>query len=340
MTTRNPLLPVLAGLTVVGTGLAQPRSQTVMDATPVKLPGVETTLSVDAQPSLSVDKPGAERRLAAVNIGSGDWSWAKSIRLQGSVSGTIGTARLAVLAWSGESCWYRLGTPLRVGPEAAYGVSLEALKPAAFNADPAAAVDWKKVDQIWLGVVLDGPAKATLTVAPPEITAEPLRPTAPLTVPLAAAAKWNMGKDPAVQHKAAVVNEGPDGAPALRLDVTYPEARHLYSMLSGPIEGEDLGSYRTLRIRYRATLPKGPNLLFSLQEPGGGQYIIDPPPAQTTEWKTLDIAIADLKLAGWTKDADGKLSMDQGVSLQIGCHGTANPPGAGSIWIAEVCLVP
>jgi len=340
MTNRTPIIAAAAAsLLAVGCALAQPRTETVMDATPVPLPGVETTISLDGRPSLSVEKTGPERRLAAVNLGSANWSWARSLRLRGKLSGTVGAARLAVVVWSGENCWYRLGTALTVGDEALYGVPLDGLKPTAFTADPKAAVDWAKVDQVWLGVVLDGPAKATLEVEPPEVSSEILRPTAPVTVPLADAVKWGMGKDEAVRHTVALVNEGPDGTPALRIDLNYPEARHLYSLLAGPIVAEDLSGYRALRIRYKATLPKGPTLLFCLGESGGGQFIAEgATPSET--WKTLEVPLTDLKLAGWTKDADGKLSLDNGVTLQIGCHGTANPPGAGTIWVAEASLVP
>ena len=340
MTKRNPLLTLAAGLLAAGLACGQTRTETITDATPLDLPGVKATLRLDGQAITDIDKPGPERRLAAANLGPADLSWAKSIRMGATASGTFTSARLAVLAWSGESCWYRLGTPFKPGVATTYGVSLEGLKPAAFNADEKAPLDWKKVDQVWLGVVLDGPAKASLALEVPEITTEPLRPTTPLTVPLAEMVKWNVSKDAGAQHKAAVVNEGPDGSPAVRLDVTYGEARHLYSFFSGPVNGEDLGSYRTLRIRYKAQLPKGPNMLISLQEPGGGQFVLEPAPPASTDWRTLEIPIADLKLAGWTKDADGKLSMDNGVTMQIGCHGTANPPGSGTIWIAEASLVP
>jgi hypothetical protein len=299
------------------------------------LPGIDATF---ADGAVSFQKTGAERRLLALVVKpAAALATAKSIEARGTLSGVApGAAHLAVVAFVADGgVFAKIGQP--VGADGAARVPLDSLKPTAFSADGAAPLDWTKVQKLWVGLVLDGQASGRWQIAALSTSAEALVVTAPLILPLGTADSWSVGKDPAVQHKLAIVNEGPHGEPVVRFDFTFPESRHLYALPTLPMPAE-VDGYRALRVRYKASLPKGPRTLISLIKANGAQYIVEP--AATADWTTCETPLADLKLGAWSKDDEGKLTMTPGMTVIVGCHGTADPVGNGTIWIAEIALVP
>jgi hypothetical protein len=284
-------------------------------------------------------KAGDERRMLALGCRVGALAWAKAVEVQGSLTGFPATrAKLAVLVWdSAGGSWFRVGS----APPATDGVarvSLSGLQPTAFSAAPQP--DLAKVDRLWVALVLDGPGEGVWTVRRAALTTAPVVRTEPLPIPVLQPEAWNVGKDPAVRHKHSVAKEGAGGESVLRLDLTFPETRHLFLVPTIGVPGEDFEGLGKLRVRYKAVLPAGVTLIVALQEPGAGQYIVDPPPAANGQWATLDIPLARLKLAGWSKDDNQRLDVAPGLGLQIGCHGQARPAGDGTIWVAEAALVP
>ena len=151
---------------------------------------------------------------------------------------------------------------------------------------------------------------------------------------------WNVGKDPAVQSTLTTPNEGPDGKPCMKFEFRFPGQRHMYALPSVPVPGADLEGYSALRFRCKASLPQGlRGLLVTLAERGGGQWYCEPPPSP--EWGVITLPFAQFQLAGWSKDDNGKLDLDQIGSIIIGTHGTAiGEGGPGTISVADVQFVP
>jgi hypothetical protein len=316
----------------------------VVGLTLVPLAGVEAKPVASAGPAavraFAVAKTGDERRLLALEVKpKGDLGWAKAIEVDCRLTGLdAAKAHLALVAWEqGGGAYYRIGAS---PGEAPVRLPLDGARPAAFSQDADGKLDWAKVERLWLGVVIDGPATGTVELRRAMLTSEPWRPTAPHPVAITRAEQFSVGKDPAVTSKVALVNEGPAGEPVVRFDFTFPGGRHMYYIPSTPLVGEDLSGYRALRLRFKAKLPAGPSLLLSLQERGGGQYIIDPAPAATGDWQIVEVPLAQLKLGGWSKDDNAKLDLEPGMGVSVGTHGTANPGGDGTIWVRSIELVP
>jgi hypothetical protein len=305
---------------------------------PAGLPGVDATW---ADGVLSFKKTGPERRLLALSLKpAAELATARSLVVRGSLSGApAGSARLALVAFgTGGGAWYRLGAIVPTGEDVTARIALDGFKPTAFSA-PGATFAWAAVERLWLGLTLDGPAEGRWRVASVEAASEDYHATAPLQVNLNQPAVWSLTADPAVKGKITCPPEGPGGAPAMRFDFNYPEKRHLYSLPMLPLP-PDLEGYRAVRVRYKATLPAGPQLLLSLFKPNGAQYIIDPPVPASADWTVREFAISDFKLGAWSKDDTTKLELTPGMSFSLGCHGAPETPGDGSIWVSEVAFLP
>ncbi len=308
------------------------------------LPGIDGTATAAGEAlEVRFKKPGAERRLLAFEARPGrDLSWVKALSLRYRLTGVpAGAARLAaVVQTAGGGAFFKVAAmPAVVGAETEGRVPLHNLREAAFSVE-GAKLAWDKIERVWFGLAIDAACEGSFTMLKAAVTSEPYRPTAPLTVPLGKPEAWSVGKEPSVQHKVSLTNEGPDGTPAIRLDLTFPAGKHCWFIPGLTVTAPEIDGYRALRFRYKATLPTGPNLLFALAERDGGQYIIDPPVAQSADWKVLEQPLAQFKLAGWSRDPNNHLDLESGISIQTGCHGVANPGGSGSIWIAELTFVP
>ncbi|MCC6626164.1 MAG: hypothetical protein IT340_02055 [Chloroflexi bacterium] len=313
------------------------------------LPGVTATLTKAPAEGgetlqLKFSKPTPERRLVAWQAKvAGNFAFARSLDLRVRLTGVpTEAARLATVLFQRDGgVHYKIAAgALTAGDWQALRLSLTNPREAAFSQDASGRLEWDGLERVWLGVVIDGPANGTLELSRAVWTSELPAAAAPVTIPLGQPADWNLGHDPAVIAKSSLVNEGPNGEPVMRFDFTFPQGSHMWLVPGLTLKLNDVEGYRALRYTYKTQLPKGPNLLFGIAEAAGGQYVIDPPLAPSETWKTHEQPLAGLKLGAWSKDADGAFSLEPGVALQCGLHGTANPGGPGVIWIAKLELLP
>ncbi len=307
----------------------------------VPLGGLEASLKVETTATVTFRKTAEGRRLLALSQTLKDAGEAKAIDLSWRLSGS-GEARPAVLVWeTGGGAWFKvLGEPLAPGAWQDRRLPLTGLRETAFSQDADHQLDLAKAEQLWVGVTLDGDAVGTLEVRQMALTKESYRPTKPLVVAVDDAKAWSVGQDPAVKSEVKVVAEGPHGEQVIRCDFTFPGGRHMYFIPSVPVRGEELDGYRTLRLSYKAAAPAGPNLLFAIQEAGGGQWIVDPPAALSAVWTTLDVPLEKLKLGSWSKDPNNQLDLTPGLKISTGIHGVATETASGTIWVQSIELVP
>jgi hypothetical protein len=252
-------------------------------------------------------------------------------------------AKLGCVAWSGSEAWYSL-SPLpasTTGDDAALAsLPLNSPAPAAFNADPAAPLDWAEATRIWVGVVVDGEGDGSLTLAEPVISAEPFVASEPLTVVEPGEPRvWQVGADPQVWHDTETA-EGPDGGEAFAVSFRFPIGAHMY--LTPAIEvPKSLDGYRALRLVYRAELPEGIDGLLVLLTEGPAQFEAPPPPATGDDWAEVTIDLADFALGLWSDDDDGILDLSEVDRVIVGVHGTADgESGEGAIRVSRVEFVP
>ena len=253
-------------------------------------------------------------------------------------------ARLAVLVFDsdGES-WIKVAG--HIASSASFSdarVSLAALRPTDFSSRANGEVDWQESQRVWLGLVLDGPAKGTLEMRSPRLTDEPSRPTEPLLVAADGVRQWTMHRDKAVQGQLTTPEEGPEGQACMKAEFSFPGGRHMFCTNSLPVSCDDLEGYRALRITYRATLPPGiSGMLVLLSEGSGACYQAEPMPPASATWRTIMIPLDRFRLVAWSKDADNRLRMEEVTQVWVGAHGTAaGDGGPGSISVCDMALVP
>ena len=328
----------------------------------VPLNGVEARIeagsAVDGKllAKVSFVKKGDERRLLALLARpEGDPATAKALAVRYRVALAKGEApRLALAVFEkGGTAWYRVGgTPLALGESAEGRLPLGTLRQAEFSkpteAEPAKpgmpepTVAWGNVEKIWIGIVIDGPAEGTLEIGQARYTSEPYRPAKALRVTGDGPGAWTASADTAVKSTLTTPSEGPGGKPCMKLEFKFPGRRHMFATPSTPVLGGELEGYSALRFTYKATLPAGiKGLLVTVGERGGAQYYADPAPPANADWTTITIPFDKMKLASWTKDANGKLDVDLIERVLIGAHGTAaGDGGSGIICAADVEFVP
>lgn len=252
--------------------------------------------------------------------------------------------RLAALVFDSDGAsWLRLAGDLAPADELTDArVSLAALRPTSFSPQAGAGVAWDRVGEVWIGLVLDGPAAGTLDITAARLTSEPHRPTHPLRLTGDGPGAWTLFRDPAVQGAVTVADEGPDGRPCMKIEYAFPGRRHMYCNASAPVPPVDLEGYTALRITYRATLPPGiRGLLVMLAEDTGAIYRAEPMPPPSDDWTTLTIPLDELRLAEWMRAGDPTLDLDRVVAIWIGSHGTAiGDGGPGVIRVCDIELVP
>jgi hypothetical protein len=295
--------------------------------------------------ALTFSKPGEERRfLALEGKVDGDATGAKALALKYRLSLTKGTTpRLAALVFdqSGGS-WFKVGPAAQVGELTEGRLSVAALQQTGFSESKSGKLEWDKLQKVWVGLVFDGPAEGSFEVREARLTGEAYKPTSVLRITGDGPGKWSVGQDAAVKSTCTTPNEGPGGKACLKYDFTLPGGRHMYAIPSTPMPDAEVEGYRALRFTYKATLPEGiKGLLVMLGERVGCQYYANPMPPASADWTTITIPFEQFTLGEWTKDPDGKLDLDDVVSVMIGTHGAASGGGGpGLIMACDLEFVP
>jgi hypothetical protein len=191
---------------------------------------------------------------------------------------------------------------------------------------------------VWVGLLIDGPAKGTFEVERAVFTDEPFRPIRPFRV----SGAWDAAQDPAVRGRLTTAEEGPDGGPCMRYAFQLQGGRHMYAIPRVAVNVEELEGYSGLRFTYKADLPQGiPGLLVMLIEADGTQYYADPAPPGSSDWKTVTVPFGRFRRGGWSEDENDRLDLNDVRYVAIGMHGSAKQDAAsGTIMVADVELVP
>ncbi len=323
------------GLKLVPIGGVKARAERVDDADNGK-----------AALKVTFQKTGEERRLLALEARPrGSLIGVRAVALRYRLKLAKGRSpRPAVTVFEqGGGVWFKVGSsPVTTGEFADRRLSVASLRQAAFSDDESGELEWDNVEKVWIGLVIDGPAEGTFELSDARLTSEPYKPTQPLRITGDGPGKWNVGKDPAVKATLTTPAEGPGGKSCMKFEFRFPGGRHMYAVPSTPVQSAELEGYRALRFTYKATLPEGiQGLLVMLGERGGAQYCADPAPPPSADWTTLTIPLEKFKLGGWSKDANGRLDLEQVGRVMIAAHGTAaGAGGTGTIWVTDIELVP
>ncbi|NOZ21917.1 MAG: hypothetical protein GXP25_12615 [Planctomycetes bacterium] len=306
---------------------------------------VETVAKADGEsPAVKVTftKTGDERRLLALegtlrSNPTGSKVLAVRYRLnldQGELP------RLALVAYGKDgNAWFKVAAnPIATGGFQEVRLPLKSLRPAKFSRDEEAELQWDKIEKVWFGLAIDGPAKGTFEVSKALFTSEPYRPTKPLGVKCLDASLWSIGKDPAAKGEITIDAK----EKCARFDFSFPGGRHMYDIPSVRMPEAELEGYKGLRFTYKAQIPKGIHgLLVMLRESDGTQYCAEPPPPASKDWKTVTIPFASFKRGGWSKDENNQLDLDQVSAISIGVHGTTTEKtGKGFIMTKDIQFVP
>jgi len=260
--------------------------------------------------------------------------------------------KAAVMVYErGGGVWFKVhNRPVAVSE--AHGKALEVctarvpvtgLKQAAFSTDASGKLEWSDVEKVWIGLVMDKPTRGAFQLVTAMLTDEPYKPTHPLIITDGKKpGSWAVGKDIAAKATLTTPAEGPNGEKCMKVVFSFPGGRHMYMVPGVPVGDVEVEGYRALKFTYKAELPDGlKGLLVTLLESSGGQYVADPPPPASADWTTIEIPVAKLKKASWSRDPNNQLDMADVNKVNIGTHGTAKPKVAkGAIWVADVQFVP
>lgn len=296
--------------------------------------------------SIKFEKTGNVRRmLALATKPAGALSPPRALALWGRVSLEQGEApRLAtVLFERGGGVWFRVsGTPLDLGESIETRMPLRSLREAGFSNDASGQLEWEQVEKVWVGLVMDGPARGTFELSRAIFTDEPYRPTRPLRIPRSGPGTWSVGKDAAVTATLTTPNEGPEGQACMKVAFTFPGGRHMYMVPTTPVPTGELDGYSGLRFRYRAVLPEGiTGLLVMLVENTGSQYVATPPPPASDAWTTVTIPVEGFRKGSWSKDPNNRFDLCDVSKVAFGVHGSATGAGGdGLIMAVDIALVP
>jgi len=313
----------------------------------VEVSGVAARLSVGAhQAKVVFDKREDLRRLLALEMRPvGVVGEPKALVLRCRLSLTRGAApRPAVVVYDRDGeAWFKVRrTPVATGAWAEERVSLRGLRKAAFSRDASRELRWNRVEKVWIGLAIDGPAAGAFELSQARFTNEPYHPTHPLRVTGTGPGTWTVSKDKAAKAKITTPREGPNGRACMKAEFTLPGGRHMYMVPSTPVPNLDLEGYGALRFKYRARLPEGlKGILVLLIESDGAQYWADPMPPPSEQWKTVTIPLKNFKLGRWSRDPEGRLRVEDVSRVAIGTHGTPSGTGGdGVIAAADIEFVP
>ena len=293
---------------------------------------------------ISFRKDGAERRMIALRIyPSSALEEYRALDLTASVTLATGqTARVCVMfvESDGES-WCCVGMPFQLdGQSQRVRLNLENIRQTAFSHNDSKRLDWGAIAEIYIGVVVEGTGEGTLLYQKMAMANERFVPTKPLNINLPLAKMFSRSADKAVKYSIEDVEI--DGERVLKETFKFPLGRHMYFTPSFQLPELDYAAYSGIRLTYKAKIPKPINGLLVTMAEGGGQFVA-PSPAETDEWRSIDLKFKDFKMAGWAKKKDGNTNFDIGnvMSMSIGCHGTANEgDGQGEILIRKIELIP
>lgn len=252
--------------------------------------------------------------------------------------------RLGVVAVEQDGeCWLRTGDELGTGEGTEETrISLSRMRQADFSTVADGRLDWSAIETLWIGIVLDGAVKGSLTLRELRLSEEPHEATEPLRLMAHEAGRWQLHHDPAVDAGLRTDGRGSGGQPAMKVEFRFPGGRHMYCTCSLQLAAEEPEGYQSLRITYRAALPAGiAGILVILSEESGACYHIDPLPGPSVDWVTVTVPISDLKEVAWGRDPNKRLDRDRITTLWVGTHGTASGAGgAGTIEVYGAELVP
>lgn len=288
-------------------------------------------------------KKGGERRLLAVEAPVRvHLTQVRALVVDSALHLTKGEGgRLVLVVYETDGgVWFKVGSqPVPADAAAKVRLPVGSLRRAAFGRDHDDTVHWDQVDKVWVGLVFGGPVAGTWELRRAVFTEEPYRPDRPLRITGTGPGTWSVTKDPSVQARVSTPDEGVEGKPCLRFDFTCPGGRHIYALPTVPLPPAELEGYRTLRFQAKAVLPQGlTTLLVILHEQGGGQYYAQP--RVSARWTTIEIPLSRFKRAAWARDADNRFDLGEVNKVTVGVHGTASKRGRGTIWAADLELVP
>ncbi|HOX38622.1 MAG TPA: hypothetical protein PL033_11585 [Candidatus Brocadiia bacterium] len=311
---------------------------------PVSIPAVNAAGSGNAA-ILAFNKASGERRSVWFEYrGAMPIPEPQSVAIRYRLELASGEKPRPAIAFSDKAgnCWFKVDAyPCETGKEAAVSLPVTSLRAAGFNSDPAKNACWPEMTRFRFGLVIDAPAAGTLSLLGATFSNHPYTATRPLRVTGDGPGAWSLSHDPAVAAAVTTPNEGPDGRPCMKTEFRFPGGRHMYLIPSVPIPATDLEGFKSLRLTYKATLPKGiAGLLVMLQEDSGCQYMAVPMPPASEEWRTLIIPLKDFKLGDWSRDANNRLDPAQARSIMVGAHGTAAAAGDGAIRVIDVEFLP
>jgi hypothetical protein len=293
---------------------------------------------------VSFAKTGRERRLLAFEAPAECGGNVQSITFPYVLHLKTGSARLAVAAvLSGGDTWFKLAKDrLPSNAAAETGLSLAGMTRAAFSAGEGRDVDWKAVRQFRVGLVIDGLAEGTFSVGPARLSDRPYRATQPRLLESPATRRWQQSADPGARVRLTTPGEGPGSSPCWRFDFSFPGKRHMFAVPSTQLEDVAISAYRALEITYKAELPEGiPGLLLMLIERDGTQYLAEPPPPASGDWKQLSVPFESFKRGAWSKDENDRLDLGGVGSIAVAVHGVAEPASAeGTVWLSRLRLLP
>lgn len=318
--------------------------------TPAPSPGITVGTSpsfeADIAARIKFEKTGDERRLLALDAkAEGPLAESLSLAVVCRAQMVSGEApRTAVLLYDNlGGVWYRVaGRPVPTERAEETRLSTTSLRKAAFSENPEDTLAWEDVTRVRIGFIFDGPARGIIEIKSARFTDEPFKQTQPLRITGDGPGKWSPSENEAVKSTLTTPNEGPEGQACLKYEFNAPGGGHRWMIPGTPVPAAELEGFSALRLKYKASLPKGiPGLLVMISERGGSQWYADPAPQPSEEWTEITIPFENFKFATWTKDASGKLEIPDAANVHVGAHG--QPSGAGGpglIMATDIEFVP
>lgn len=324
-----------------GIGELQLAQESNVPAAVERAPGEDS-----GEPSVRVSfgASGAEPRLLALSAPcSGLPDVIQSVDLRLRLSMDQGEApRIAVALFEGdESCWFKVShNTVELGRFVDLRLSVLGLKQAAFSDDTTGSLEWGAVSRVWVGLLLEGPARGTLDLSRAHFTSRPYRADQPLPIAADEPGEWRVSKDPVAMAVVTTPGEGPNGEPCMKLEFSFPGHKHMYVIPSIPVPAAGIAGYSALRLQYKATLAAGVKVLLMLTEERA-QYWVQPAPPATDEWTTLTVPFDDFTLGSWSEDPNGRLDMEAVTRISVGVEGVAEEDEtSGAIWATGIEFVP
>ena len=293
--------------------------------------------------TIQFKKDGMERRLIALKMKPVEKLLEqKGLDIEANIELAEGqTARPCVMFVEKDGgSWCRIGMPFPQNGFEKVRLNLFNLRQAAFSHDENGKIDWADVDEMFIGMVVEGKGDGVLSIRRIAMTDQKFVPTKPLVIKVPKAKEVSRSADPAA--KVSVEDTEFDGEHVLKETFKFPLGRHMYFTPSFRMPDLDYASYSGIRLTYKAVIPQSINGLLVTVSEGGGQFVA-PAPKETSEWLSIDLKFKDFNMASWAKKKGENPQLDVAgiTSMMIGCHGTANiGNGEGEILIRKIELIP